>query len=62
MEDKIILTKSEFEEIFYKAFEMGIQEGKVPSTNLKSWEIARFRFRDYVETLPKGIRFLLEEE
>ncbi len=62
MEDKIILTKSEFRELFNKAFELGENEGKRPSTQLKSWEVSRYAFEQYVKTLPKGIRFILEED
>jgi len=62
MEDKIILTKSEFRELFNTVFEMGKNEGENPSTHIKSWEINRFAFELFVETLPKGIRFILEED
>ena len=61
MEDKIILTKSEFKEIFYEAFKMGIEEGKEPSKYLKSYEIVSYRFKNYIEGLPKGIRLILED-
>ena len=62
MEDKIILTKSEFREIFNTSFSLGIDEGKHPTAHLKPWEISRYAFEKYVETLPKGIRFILEED
>lgn len=61
MEDKIILTKSDFRQVFCDAFELGIREGKNPSTNTRSWEISRLAFSRYVESLPKGIRFILED-